>query len=292
MTAPAVSPRPLELLAPAADREVAFQAILHGADAVYMGGPSHGARRKAANSIDDIRAVTDFAHRFRARVYVTVNTLVYENELRGVERLCRDLYEAGVDALIVQDMSLLRLDIPPIALHASTQCDTRTPAKARFLQDVGFSQIVLAREPRRPLRQLFGPMRSKLHVDGAFGQPRRMLPDVPSPLHVAQRPRRGGGERPIPALAARLQRLGVTCRNGRGRRIVVQDRGRHRPLPPPARRDNSRRAGPLAPRVGRNFGGIVHTLAAEELQPGLHRLFPRRTPPDVDGVAADAQVDG
>lgn len=146
MIAPAVSPRPLELLAPAADREVAFQAILHGADAVYMGGPSHGARRKAANSIDDIRAVTDFTHRFRARVYVTVNTLVYENELRGVERLCRDLYEAGVDALIVQDMSLLRLDIPPIALHASTQCDTRTPAKARFLQDVGFSQIVLARE--------------------------------------------------------------------------------------------------------------------------------------------------
>lgn len=141
-----MSPRPLELLAPAADRDVAMQAILHGADAVYMGGPSHGARRRAANSIDDIRAVTDFAHTFRARVYVTVNTLVYERELKEVEHLCRDLYEAGVDALIVQDMSLLRLDIPPIALHASTQCDTRTPGKARFLQDVGFSQIVLARE--------------------------------------------------------------------------------------------------------------------------------------------------
>lgn len=138
--------RPLELLAPAADWNVAVQAILHGADAVYMGGPSHGARKKASNSIDDIREVVSFAHRYRARVYVTVNTLVYGHELRSVEKLCRELYDAGVDALIVQDMSLLRLNLPPLALHASTQCDTRTPDKARFLQDVGFSQIVLARE--------------------------------------------------------------------------------------------------------------------------------------------------
>lgn len=138
--------RPLELLAPAADSNVAIQAVMHGADAVYMGGPSHGARKKAANSLEDISRVVDFAHKFRAKVYVTVNTLVYENELKSVERLCHDLYRIGVDALIVQDMALLRLDIPPIALHASTQCDTRTPQKARFLEDVGFSQIVLARE--------------------------------------------------------------------------------------------------------------------------------------------------
>lgn len=138
--------RQLELLAPAANKDVAMQAVLHGADAVYMGGPSHGARHKASNSIEDIRETVEFAHRFRAKVYVTVNTIVYENELRDVERLCRELYKAGVDALIVQDMALLRLDLPPIALHASTQCDTRTPEKARFLQDVGFSQIVLARE--------------------------------------------------------------------------------------------------------------------------------------------------
>ncbi len=138
--------RHLELLAPASNKHVAMQAILHGADAVYMGGPSHGARHKAANSIEDIRDTVEFAHRYRAKVYVTVNTIVYENELRAVELLCHDLYRAGVDALIVQDMSLLRLNLPPIALHASTQCDTRTPAKARFLQDVGFSQIVLARE--------------------------------------------------------------------------------------------------------------------------------------------------
>lgn len=138
--------RKLELLSPAADKTIAIQAILHGADAVYMGGPSHGARKKASNSIEDIAEVVEFAHRFRARVYVTVNTIVFENELTDVERLCTNLYRIGVDALIVQDMSLLRLDIPPIALHASTQCDIRTPQKALFLQEAGFSQIVLARE--------------------------------------------------------------------------------------------------------------------------------------------------
>lgn len=138
--------RSLELLAPAADKEVAREAILHGADAVYMGGPSHGARRKASNSIEDIRDTVEFAHQFRARVYVTVNTLVYEKEIPAVEKLVWDLYRAGVDALIVQDMALLRMKLPPMALHASTQCDTRTPQKARFLEDVGFSQIVLARE--------------------------------------------------------------------------------------------------------------------------------------------------
>lgn len=138
--------RKLELLAPAANAEVAIQAIMHGADAVYMGATSHGARKSASNSIEDIRKVVEFAHRFRAKVYVTVNTIVYEEELMKVERLCRELYRAGVDALIVQDMALLRLDLPPISLHASTQCDIRTPEKARFLQDCGFSQLVLARE--------------------------------------------------------------------------------------------------------------------------------------------------
>lgn len=138
--------RTLELLAPAADKQIARQAILHGADAVYMGGPSHGARKKAANSIEDILDTVDLAHQYRAKVYVTVNTLVYEHEFKDVELLCYELYRAGVDALIVQDMSLLRLDIPPIALHASTQCDTRTAAKAKFLEKCGFSQIVLARE--------------------------------------------------------------------------------------------------------------------------------------------------
>ncbi len=138
--------RSLELLAPAANADIAIEAVKHGADAVYIGAMSHGARKSAANSIEDIRRVVDFAHQYRARVYVTVNTIVYENELKSVERLCRELYKAGVDALIVQDMALLRLDLPPIALHASTQCDIRTPGKAKFLEEVGFSQLVLARE--------------------------------------------------------------------------------------------------------------------------------------------------
>lgn len=139
-------PRRIELLAPAANKDVAVAAILHGADAVYIGASSHGARSKASNSVEDIAELVKFAHCFRARVYVTVNTLVYDNEQEQVRRLINDLYRIGVDALIVQDMSILRMDIPPVALHASTQCDTRTPAKAKFLEEVGFSQIVLARE--------------------------------------------------------------------------------------------------------------------------------------------------
>ena len=136
----------LELLCPAANAEIAIQAILHGADAIYIGAYSHGARKGASNSIKDIKRVVEFAHQFRVKVYVTVNTIVYESELKHVEILCRQLYNIGVDALIVQDMGLLRLNLPPIALHASTQCDIRTPEKAKFLQDVGFSQLVLARE--------------------------------------------------------------------------------------------------------------------------------------------------
>lgn len=139
-------PTLLELLAPARNAQVAIEAISHGADAVYMGASSHGARSAATNSLDDIASVVDYAHRFNARIYVTLNTLVYDSELSEVERLIGQLYTTGVDALIVQDLGILNLDIPPIALHASTQCDIRTPEKARFLQDAGFSQLVLPRE--------------------------------------------------------------------------------------------------------------------------------------------------
>lgn len=138
--------RKLELLAPARDCEIGRQAIIHGADAVYIGAEAFGARVAASNTVDDIAGLVDFAHGYNARVYVTVNTLIYEDELRRAEGLIRELYRAGVDALIVQDLGVLRMDIPPIALHASTQCDTRTPEKARFLEACGFSQIVLARE--------------------------------------------------------------------------------------------------------------------------------------------------
>lgn len=138
--------REIELLAPAANADIAIEAIKHGADAVYIGGPGYGARKNAANSIEEIQRVVDFAHIFRAKVYVTVNTIVYQSELETVERMIYNLYRIGVDALIVQDMGILRLKIPPIAIHASTQCDTRDVEKARFLEAAGFSQIVLARE--------------------------------------------------------------------------------------------------------------------------------------------------
>lgn len=140
------APRPIELLAPARDLTTAIAAIDCGADAVYIGGPDHGARAAASNSIDDIRKLVDYARPFGVKIYVTLNTLVYENELDSVRDLVKELYRAGVDALIVQDLSLLEMDILPIELHASTQCDTRTPEKARRLRDAGFSQIVVARE--------------------------------------------------------------------------------------------------------------------------------------------------
>lgn len=138
--------RKLELLSPAANKEIGRQAILHGADAVYIGASSHGARQKASNSIEDIAELVEFAHQFRAKVYVTVNTLVYDNEIKDVEKLIDSLYRINVDALIVQDMGILRMKIPPISLHSSTQCDTRTVEKAKFLEESGFSQSVLARE--------------------------------------------------------------------------------------------------------------------------------------------------
>lgn len=137
----------LELLAPARNLAVAKAAIDHGADAVYMGGPAFGARAAAGNSIEEIREAVDYAHAYYARVYVTVNTIVYANELEAVRRLVNELYEAGVDALIVQDMAFAEMaDLPPIALHASTQCDIRTPRKAAMLAAAGFEQLVLPRE--------------------------------------------------------------------------------------------------------------------------------------------------
>lgn len=139
-------PVDIELLAPARDADIAIAAIDHGADAVYMGASHHGARADATNTLDDVRRACDHAHRFNAKIYATVNTLIYDDELCEVERLVHDLYRIGVDALIVQDLGLLRLDLPPIALHASTQCDLRTPDKARFLEALGFSQLVMARE--------------------------------------------------------------------------------------------------------------------------------------------------
>ncbi|HRB08801.1 MAG TPA: U32 family peptidase [Ottowia sp.] len=139
-------PHQIELLAPARDADIGIEAVHHGADAVYIGGPGFGARAGAGNAVADIERLARHAHRFDARVFVTLNTILRDDELEPARRLAWQLYEAGADALIIQDMGLLALELPPIQLHASTQTDIRTPAKARFLQDAGLSQIVLARE--------------------------------------------------------------------------------------------------------------------------------------------------
>ena len=136
----------LELLAPAKDLECGIAAIDHGADAVYIGAQRFGARAAAGNSVDDIRQLCQYAHRFAAQVFVTVNTIIYDDELAATQQLIQQLYEAGVDAILVQDMGILRLSLPPISLHASTQTDNRTAEKVRWLRDQGFRRIVLARE--------------------------------------------------------------------------------------------------------------------------------------------------
>jgi len=136
----------IELLSPARTADIGIEAINHGADAVYIGGPGFGARSNAANEVSDIARLVAHAHKYHARIFATMNTILRDDELELARRQIWEMYDAGVDALIVQDMGLLELDLPPIQLHASTQTDIRTVEKAKFLQDVGFSQIVLARE--------------------------------------------------------------------------------------------------------------------------------------------------
>lgn len=136
----------IELLSPARDLACGKAAVDHGADAVYIGAPRFGARQSASNSVEDIAELCKYAHRFGVRVYVTLNTILYDDELHETERLAWELYRVGVDAFIVQDMSLLRLNMPPVPLHGSTQMDNRTVDKAQWLNRHGISQIVLARE--------------------------------------------------------------------------------------------------------------------------------------------------
>lgn len=138
--------RKIELLAPARNLECGIEAVNHGADAVYIGAPKFGARAAATNSMDDIGRLTDYAHLYGVRIYVTVNTILKDEELKETEDMIWELYRRGVDALIVQDMGLTRLNLPPIPLHASTQMDNRTAGKVRFLTEAGFRQVVLARE--------------------------------------------------------------------------------------------------------------------------------------------------
>lgn len=136
----------IELLSPAKNLTQGVAAINHGADAVYIGAPAFGARQAASNSVEDIEQLVRHAHTYGARVYVTVNTILYDSELEEAVKLIRRLYNVGIDALIIQDMGLLECDLPPIALHASTQTHNYTPEKVRFLEQVGFRRVILARE--------------------------------------------------------------------------------------------------------------------------------------------------
>ena len=140
----------VELLAPAKDKETAIAAINCGADAVYIGAPSFGARRAAPNSLNDIKEVVDYAHKFNVKVHVTINTILTDSELEEAAELIRKLYDAGVDAIIVQDTGILKLAIdgklPPIPIHASTQCDNRNLEKVKFFENLGVSRVILARE--------------------------------------------------------------------------------------------------------------------------------------------------
>ena len=136
----------LSLLSPARDKNVAFAAIQAGADAIYIGAPAFGAREKAGNSIEDLAEVVRYAHTYGVQVLVTVNTLLHDDEYPQAVKMIGELYRIGVDALIIQDLHLLDFDLPPIRLHASTQCDNRTPEQVARLRDMGFKRVVLARE--------------------------------------------------------------------------------------------------------------------------------------------------
>lgn len=163
-----IKQRKIELLAPAKNLKCGIAAIDHGADAVYIGAPKFGARAAAVNSLEDIAALVEYAHLYNARIYVTVNTILKDEELQETEKMIWALFRAGVDALIVQDMGITGLNLPPIPLHASTQMDNRTVEKVRFLADAGFRQVVLARE--LSLREI-----SKIH---------EAYPDVPLEIFV------------------------------------------------------------------------------------------------------------
>lgn len=163
-----IKQRKIELLAPAKNLECGMEAINHGADAVYIGAPKFGARAAAVNSLEDIEALVNYAHLYNVRIYVTVNTVLKEEELKETEEMIHALHRVGVDALIVQDMGITKLNLPPIPLHASTQMDNRTPERVKFLNEAGFKQVVLARE--LSLREI-----AKIH---------QTCPDVPLEVFV------------------------------------------------------------------------------------------------------------
>lgn len=155
----------IELLSPAKNLECGIVAVNCGADAVYIGAPKFGARAVAGNTLHDIEKLINYAHPFGVKIFATLNTILYDNELEEAQKLIHQLYNIGCDALIVQDLGILKLDIPPIALHASTQTDNRTVEKVQFLQKCGFERIVLAREtPLELIEKIYKQTQAELEV--------------------------------------------------------------------------------------------------------------------------------
>jgi len=136
----------LELLAPARNTSIGIAAIDCGADAVYIAGPSFGAREAAGNPVSDIQELAEYAHKYSAKVYAVVNTILYDDELEAAQKLLWELYDAGVDAFIVQDLAISRMERPPLPLFASTQTHIRTPQQAKFLSSLGFKRLILERQ--------------------------------------------------------------------------------------------------------------------------------------------------
>ncbi|MCC6838265.1 MAG: U32 family peptidase, partial [Bacteroidia bacterium] len=136
----------IEILSPAKNLIQGMAAINAGADAVYIGAPQFGARSNATNSVEDIAELVKYAHLFKAQVFVVINTILYDDELADCKKLIYELYDIGVDALIVQDMAIMEMDLPPIVIHASTQANNRDPQHVKFLKDAGMKRVVLARE--------------------------------------------------------------------------------------------------------------------------------------------------
>lgn len=157
--------RKVELLSPAKDLAIGIAAINNGADAVYIGAPAFGARKSAANSIEDVAELVKYAHRFYCRAFVTFNTILYDAELAEAEKMIRRLYKIGVDAFIIQDPGILRMDLPPVCLHASTQMHNYDPERIKFLDQMGFQRIVLARElSLEQIRKIRKEVKAELEV--------------------------------------------------------------------------------------------------------------------------------
>ena len=155
----------VELLSPAKDLSIGIAAINNGADAVYIGAPAFGARKAASNSLEDIARLVEYAHRYYCRVFVTLNTVLYDSELEAAEKMIHELYRIGVDALIVQDMGILRMDLPPICLHASTQMHNYDIERIKFIDKMGFRRIVLARElSLEQIREVRRSVKAELEV--------------------------------------------------------------------------------------------------------------------------------